>query len=134
MAERGATLLEMLVVMGILGLVAGLAFPALRRPYEALAADTARSAVLADLRTGRAEAIRTGAPVTFSVSPDGRLYGWKDRSRLLPASVRMQVESPVTFAEDGSSNGGRLVLYARGRAMTLFVAPATGLASVAATR
>ena len=132
--DRGATLLEMLVVMGILGLIAGLGFPALRRPYEALAADTARSAVLADLRTGRAEAIASGEPVTFSVSSDGRLYGWGRRSRLLPAAVRLQAAAPVVFAPDGSSSGGHLVLLARRRSVELSVTAATGLASVGAPR
>ena len=78
---RGVTLVELLVVIVILGLitgVSGLAFASLRAPRESALARTARVA--------RAEAIRTGRPVAFRLDslhrrpfvlflPDGRAVG-----------------------------------------------------------
>jgi Tfp pilus assembly protein FimT len=77
----GATLVELIVVVLILGLVfgvSGLAFLSLRAPRE--------SEVTRELRRARSEAIRTGRPTTTGVHhtprtthvlflPDGRAIG-----------------------------------------------------------
>lgn len=129
--DAGATLMEMLVVLGLLALATGIVFPNLRRPYETLAAETAGRAVSSDLRNARAEAVRTDRALDFAVSPDGRQYGWGDRRMLLPASVRIAGPAEgIDFAADGSSSGGRLVLSQRGRPrFQVTVDPATGVAS-----
>lgn len=128
-AERGFTLLEMLVVLGILGLMTGIAFPALQRPYRRLAADTCRFAVLADLRTARAEARRTDHAVAFAVSPDGQTYGWADQSRRLPADVRLGESGVLVFDRNGASEGARLTLFSPGRRDVLDVDADSGVAS-----
>jgi len=77
---RGVTLVELLVVVVILGLitgVSGLAFTSLRVPRE--------SALVRAARVARAEAIRTGRPVGLRLDslrrpvilflPDGRALG-----------------------------------------------------------
>jgi prepilin-type N-terminal cleavage/methylation domain-containing protein len=78
---RGVTLVELLVVVVILGLisgVSGLAFTSLRLPRE--------SATVHAARVARAEAIRTGRPVALRLDslprrpvllflPDGRAVG-----------------------------------------------------------
>lgn len=125
--ERGATLMEMLVVLGVLALVTGLAFPALRRPYARLSAQAAGYSVLADLRTARAEARRTGRPVGFAVSPDGALYRYGDRSKRLPAAVRLAAGAPIVFLPDGSSSGGRLEVRSGASRAALQVDRASGL-------
>jgi type II secretory pathway pseudopilin PulG len=114
-ADRGATLLEMLVVLGILLLTTGIIFPNLRRPYDTLSAETARSAVSADLRDARAQAIRTGRPVEFDIAGDGRTYGYDGASVLLPAAARLAAEpASIVFAPDGSSSGAQLAVIQRG--------------------
>ena len=78
--SRGVTLVELLVALALLGLVlgvSGLALASLHEPSE--------SASTRELRRGRAEAIRTGAPVrtvsdhaprtTHLFLPDGRAVG-----------------------------------------------------------
>lgn len=71
--REGYTLVEMVVVLAILGLTAGiggLAITSLKLPVE--------SQKLRVLRTARAEAIRTGKPIRVDSTlflPDGRAIG-----------------------------------------------------------
>ena len=126
--DAGATLLEMLVVMGLLLLASGLIFPSLRRPYTTLSAETARAAVTADLRNARAAAIRTDAPVSFTVADDGRSYGYDGGRVLLPATVRLVSEpDPILFAADGSSSGARLAVLQGDRRLELALDAPTGV-------
>ena len=128
--DAGSTLLEMLVVMGLLVLTAGLVLPNLRRPYETLAAEAGRASVISDLRGARARAIRTGSSVAFEVSEDGREYSAGGRDVLLPESVRLIAEPrSILFEPDGASEGGRLTLLQRhGRALGVSVTPLIGVA------
>jgi general secretion pathway protein H len=128
-ADAGATLLEMMVVVAILALIAGLVFPNLRRPYAALAAETSRAAVEADLRRARAEAIHSGREVAFEVAEDGREYSAGRRDVRLPDRVRLLAEPrSITFAPDGASAGGRLVLTRPGgRPLAVTVTSGLGL-------
>jgi len=134
--DAGTTLLEMLVVMGLLALTVGLVFPNLRKPYEMLSAEVGRAAVAADLRSARAEAIRTGRNVAFEVAENGREYSAGGRSVLLPEAVRLVGEPrSILFGPDGDSAGGRLVLYQRqGRAFGLRVLPTVGVIQIESGR
>ena len=58
-SERGYSLMELLVVIGLLALIATIAVPALSRPDEAVL-DRAATEVAAALRFAQAEAQRTG--------------------------------------------------------------------------
>ena len=58
-SERGYSLMELLIVIGLLALVAAIAVPALSRPDEAVL-DRAATEVAAALRFAQAEAQRTG--------------------------------------------------------------------------
>ena len=128
--DSGATLLEMLVVMGLLLMATGLIFPNLRRPYDTLSADTARAAVAADLRNARAKAIRTGSSVSFVVAADGRSYGYDDGRVLLPAAVRLVSEpDAILFAGDGSSTNARLAVLQGGRRLDLDIDGLSGVVS-----
>ena len=134
-ADTGSTLLEMLVVMGLLALTVGLVFPNVRKPYEALSAEAGRAAVASDLQNARAQAIRTGRNVAFEVAEDGREYSAGDHSVILPQAVRLVGEPrSIEFGPDGDSLGGRLVLYQRqGRPFALRVVPTIGVVQVEPT-
>ncbi len=127
--DDGATLLEMLVVMALMVMTAGLVFPNLRRPYRAILAEATRSSIVSDLRATRAEAIRNGADAAFEVSPDGRDYSFGGRSVRLPGSVRLEAQPrSILFGADGGSDGGRLTLTPdHGRRLPITVAPGLGV-------
>ena len=60
--ERGFTLIEALVVLAIVGLVAGLAYPAIERSRDALALRHARGQLAAAVSAVRAGAMRRPNP------------------------------------------------------------------------
>jgi len=130
--DDGATLLEMLVVMALAVMTAGLVFPSLRSPYRAALAEATRSSIVSDLRTTRAEAIRNGADAAFEVSQDGRDYSFDGRSVRLPGSVRLRAQPrSILFGPDGGSDGARLmVVRERGRSLPIAVSPGLGVVDV----
>jgi general secretion pathway protein H len=126
--EAGATLIEMLVVIGILGLVAGLVFPTWSSPLRRVQLYEARSALVAHLRDARADSVRSGDSVTLELSDDGRAYGWEQSRAVLPAGVGIDGEPrAIAFFADGSSSGGVLRLKDAHRALTIQIDPASGL-------
>jgi general secretion pathway protein H len=131
---NGFTLLEMLVVLGILGLIGGLGFPrmqtALRQQeFRATVAD-----VSTQLRTARADALRTQTPRRFAVGQGGHRFGVAGApDRTTPASVTLGATSRgIIFFGDGSSSGGAVTVATTARRVQFDIAPATGLFAVRA--
>ena len=115
-ADGGATLLEVLVVLAILGLAVGIGFPRLQYAHLRLASEAARDEVAADLRSARALAIRSGRPVTVEISDHGGALAWGDHLDRLPDNARIAAEiSPVRFSPAGATAANRLALSSRGR-------------------
>ena len=131
-SDSGTTLIEMLVVIGILGLITGLVFPAWTSPLRRVQLYEARAALVANLRAARAASVRGGGPVTLGVTDDGRGYGWSGSRAFLPAPVAIAGEPrSITFFADGSSTGGALKLTERERTLTVEIDPASGLVAPA---
>jgi general secretion pathway protein H len=129
-AEAGWTLIEMLVVIGILGLISGLVFPSLQGPLQRAQLQSARSELVTNLRMARAGAVRQGHSVAVDISADGRGYGWGQTSVVLPAGLRaLSDERAVRFFGDGSSTGGELEIVGRGQSLRVVIDPVTGVVS-----
>ena len=128
-ADTGATLLEMLVVLAVLGLAIGIGFPRLRGVYEALDAEAARTALAADLRSARARAIREDRTVEFEVGSDGREFAWDGVRTRLPDGLRLLASrSRLLFYPDGGAADARLDLVrAAHPSLRLAVEGSTGL-------
>lgn len=135
--DDGFTLLEMLVVLAIAAMIAGIGFPRLQGQIAAQEARTAVSAVTAALRAARAQALRSGMEIMVTASPDGHsVQSGGAVVVALPASVVVRMESPIGFHGDGSARGGELTVDARdgeltvdgkGPQMRVSVASATGV-------
>jgi general secretion pathway protein H len=126
-AERGFTLLELLVVLTLVALLAGVALPRLQTMLTPSFERTARRVALA-VRDQRTQAILSGRLV--SVSP-------AQMALLLPAGTQIvdapPEESAILFFPNGTSTGGRIVLAARdGRRAAVAVDWLTGQVSVGA--
>ena len=105
-ARRGFTLVELLLVVGIVALFALLVVPGLASAGVAPAGPVARI-LEADLRRARTEAIARALPVSLVASADGRAW-W------LAVEPAVDVALEGTFREFGR---GALVDYAGNRMM-----------------
>jgi general secretion pathway protein H len=142
-ADGGFTLIEMIVVLVVLGLVAGLVLA--RGPLRSAAVDlrAATSAVAEGLRGARGQAIATNRPVVFRVDVAAHLFAVDDAPpRRLPDSLGLSVTTiakavagrdvaGIVFAPDGSSSGGRVDLTLGVRHARVDVAWLTGRVTVA---
>lgn len=81
--HSGFTLLELLVTLAIIGLLAGLAVPAMATFIDSARLRTAAEALARELREARSYSLSTAQPVYFQVrktSADQWCFGWSTRS------------------------------------------------------
>jgi general secretion pathway protein H len=121
----GFTLIEMIVVLAILGLLAGLIVSRGPMHSQRLDLEAAAQQVAGSLRLARANAIAQDRTILWRADaggfglPGGRLYR-------LPAGISMRGPATIGFAGDGSSSGGNLLLAGGTRNVTVAVNWLTG--------
>lgn len=127
-SERGFTLLEMLMVLGITALIAGLLYPQIETARFAVRQRLAREQAAAAVEAARAAALRSGAPAALSADRDATalvVSGARrfpvDPGRVLGLALRPQT---ILFYPDGSTTGGRLTLGNGREARAFAIAPA----------
>jgi general secretion pathway protein H len=134
-SQRGFTLLELVVVLFVIALAAGLAAPAVSRSTDALRMRTEIAAFSAVLRQAREQAISTRHAHRVVVDPAGHqvrvLVGDEvRRTRAIPA--RWTINTPessslaVRFEPHGSSSGGEYRIAADDVTWRVTVDPFTG--------
>lgn len=115
-AERGFTLLELMVVMVLLGLMAGLAYPRLFGRGPSL--EQATQVLVKDLRRAREEALAEGR---------ARVLDLEALAAGLPAGFHLQGEGmPLVFLPNGAASGALLRLEGKGDARLVEVDWLTG--------
>jgi prepilin-type N-terminal cleavage/methylation domain-containing protein len=132
--DAGFTLLEMLVVIGLMSLIAMIVVPDVQHELALMQLRETASTLEANLRVVRSDALRSDQPVTFSLSSDGRGYGWGEGEvRRIPAQIdlRMPKGQTILFYGDGTSSGGAIVISSGGRGIPINVDDATGAVSTA---
>jgi general secretion pathway protein H len=140
--DGGFTLMELLVVLGILGLVLTLAVPSLGRSLPGLQLQTDARTVAAALREARMLAIGGNRETRLVVDVEQRTLqlGDGDAVRLNPqlgiSLLTAASEAPaaetggISFFPDGTSTGGRVTLSLGERQRHVVVDWLTGKVSV----
>lgn len=135
---RGFTLIELILVLFILTLVAGLALPAVGRGVDLLQLRAEVATFSAFLRYARQQAITRREPHEVTINPQAHLLtlrvprtGTERASRRLSPRIAIRVEAPIgrsiTFSRRGLSGGGTFRLVgAQGRAYQVRLHPLTG--------
>lgn len=128
LGDRGATLLEMLVVVAIMGLIAGLVFPGFTGSIRSASLAQAAERLDGDLWVARADAARQGHATVVELTPDGRGYAGPRGIVRLPAPLRI-VGDPRTiqFFADGSAAGATWTMANGRRSSRESVDDTTGL-------
>ncbi|MFL1549587.1 prepilin-type N-terminal cleavage/methylation domain-containing protein [Pseudomonas sp. D47] len=133
MTQRGFTLLEMLVVILLIGLAAGLLGLGVRQGLQVAKERRAVGQMVDALRTTRALAVVSGAAartefdlqqMTFQ-APGRALQRWPSELSMTLHSAE-QAGSAFEFYPDGSSTGGHLLLANGTRRWRIDVAWLTG--------
>ncbi len=131
-ATCGFTLIEMLVVVGITALIAGVAWPQLLRLQDSAGFATAGRLTELALRQAHADAVRTGRAIRFATDAGGTALFVSGRP-LSPLPPPVRAEAPadgILFFADGSATGGDVALASGRRARRFRVSQDSGAIAV----
>jgi len=143
--QRGFTLLELLVVLGIAALVLALVGTSISRSISGAEVRVAARKMTAALRYTRTRAILDKQEQVFLVDTENRTYLAPKRKEVeLPEGMNMALTTArseltaesvggIRFYPDGGSTGGFVELEAKGRVYRINVAWLTGEASLEQT-
>jgi len=133
--SAGFTLVELLVVMGILGMVLAAVLSARPRTAATRVATAAR-AVAATLQLARAQAMAGNVETVVRIDPEGSRIGLPGSMHALPRGMavamtiaeaeRLGDSGGMRFYPDGQSSGGVIVLTLEGKASRIAVDWLTG--------
>lgn len=135
---RGASLLEMLLVVALIAAASALAAAALGGGFAGLQLRSSAKDVAAQLRFTRTHAIATGEPQRFVIDPAAhRWTAPEGRDGEIPDALGIRFygarqvqpsrgEGAIVFFPDGASTGGRVQLHRDGAGWNVDVAWLTG--------
>ncbi|TWT47571.1 hypothetical protein Pla111_11860 [Botrimarina hoheduenensis] len=96
-ARRAFTLIELVIVVMLLGMFAGVAAPRYTKALSGAQLETASKRLAADLRRARAVATQTASPCTIQFRPALKAYGSTD----LPDPAQAGAPLDVRLTQDG---------------------------------
>ncbi|MCD9027399.1 GspH/FimT family pseudopilin [Luteimonas sp. BDR2-5] len=135
---RGFSLLEVLLVVGLIAVTGVLAAAAMSGGFDRLALQSTAKELAAQLRYTRTQAIATGEPQRFVIDPQARTWQAPNgRHGTIPHTLEVEftgarevqpsaAEGAVQFFADGAATGGRIRLGYRSAAWQIDVAWLTG--------
>jgi general secretion pathway protein H len=140
---QGFTLVEMLIVLGIMALILAIAIPQIDLGLVSTQAQGAADEIAATLRATRAEAIAQGQPVDFVIDLERGAFGGGGRAYQVAATEGLQIalytsdgavanatRGSIRFYPDGGSTGGGITLKVGARLFVVAVDWLGGAVSV----
>lgn len=109
--ERGVTLMELLIVMTLIALVAGISFPSVSSGIESLRLRSAGDAIVSFLNTAVDRADRIQQPVEILISPEDNTV--VARSADMAFVRRLEIPEPVRIVSVRNTGLGADQLVAR---------------------
>ncbi len=127
-SSAGFTLLELLVTIGVMGLIAGIGFAAIDRAMAAQAFRTATLQIDRSVRTAHADAIRENRTIVVApfVSRDPRA-AVATASGPFATEIRIEQSAAIRFFSDGTSTGGTIRVSSGRRRFEIAIDPTTGV-------
>ncbi|MDQ6621752.1 MAG: GspH/FimT family pseudopilin [Pseudomonadota bacterium] len=142
--QRGVTLLELLIVLMLMAIVAGMVVPMLGQGVSTTHLRGAAREVAAGLRLARSEAVanRREAVLTFDLADRSFKVDRNPRKHALPSEVELKLYTAqsdlvsetvgsVRFFPDGGSTGGRVTIASGERKFDIDIDWLTGRVAVA---
>ncbi|MGO3128405.1 MAG: type II secretion system protein XpsH [Luteimonas sp.] len=135
---RGFSLLEVLLVVGLIAVTGVLAAAAMSGGFDRIALQSTSKTIAAQLRYTRAQAISTGEPQRFVINPQARTWQAPNgRHGTIPEPLAVEFtgarelqssdsEGAILFFADGAATGGRVRVLLRDAAWQVDVAWLTG--------
>ena len=141
--QRGVTLLELLIVLAIMALIAGLALPLFGNGVSTTELRSSARQLAAGLRTARTEALAQRRETFLVLDVAGKRFkvDQDPREHRLPAGVELKLftaqndlvdatTGAIRFFPDGGSNGGRITVAAGTRKYEVDVDWLTGRVAI----
>lgn len=116
----GFTLIEILVVLVITGLLAGIAFPRLQQLVRSMEMSGQRENILSELEGLGYHAYANGKPIHLTSLPDPEAEKSSEPALHLPAGWRLDVAQAIEYAYNGVCSGGKITLIAPDKATETF--------------
>jgi general secretion pathway protein H len=139
--SRGFTLFELLVVIVLIGVAAGIVGVAVNRGMQAAAERRALSGMVESLRAARVQAIVSGQPARTVFDLDRRTVRAPGKKALYwPADLRLELHTAerlgaaFEFYPDGGASGGHILLGREQSRWRIDVAWLTGIVQLHALK
>ncbi len=126
----GFTLIEMLVVLAISALIAGLGFPRVEAMIDTQRFRSEATGMALALTETRATALREGRTTRFAIASNGYVPAG-GVAHLLPAGTHLSATAPVVaFYDDGTGDAATIVMTGQRDRRQFTVSPDTGTIAV----
>lgn len=106
----GFTLVEILVVLVVIGLIAGVAMPNLVRMIQSAERASQRDSLLGEIAGLGYQAYLTGRPFTLGVAPVAEGGGDPQPPLQIPAGWQLEIPQPIVYGFNGVCSGGTVTL------------------------
>jgi general secretion pathway protein G len=140
-SQNGFTLLEMVIVLVLLGMITGLAFPQLNKMYTAMSMSTQDSDLLDEIKDLGYKAFVNGKEVALSApvssgnrdqSQNARIQGVHPEFKqeegwtftlTIPEGLVIIVDKPILYHSNGICSGGEIQIINNGKASRYLLDP-----------